>query len=360
MTTYSPERIEEFRKMANTYWKAMLPKEVPAQIKKKTITGKELKLSNGGMASFMAGMAMQYNPKAIPEFTGIIQFNLDDERYHVLIKDEQCKAYEGEHPEPDLTIISPKQVWLDISSGKLNGTKAYMEGQYKTEGDMNLLMKFDQLFGSEKTQKDTSGPKEAPKDDNIPEHRGPITIPAMMWLTIAFIPWMIQWIGGSITPSPLPRYVAAAVAALISGYHLSTNIVTLFEAGTTLYFIVSAILTATGWGFFAEFGRVVDYLFLSGLWFGSVPRRFSLTAEYSRYLFPKIIWGKRSFKETNMIICTAWGGYFLVAALLNLIIISGAGSKIVWTIINYAILVPMFVFTSRFQKWYPDKLMRSA
>ncbi len=88
MTTYLAEKIEEFRKMANAYWKAMLPKKVPVQTRVKTAAGRELKLSDGGMASFIAGMAMQYNPKVIPGFTGVIQFHLDDEKYHLLIKDE--------------------------------------------------------------------------------------------------------------------------------------------------------------------------------------------------------------------------------------------------------------------------------
>lgn len=365
-TTYSPEKIEGFRRTANEYWKAMLSQKTSSEnVEVKSAAGKELKVSDGGMASFMAGMALQYNPQAIPGFTGVIQFSFENEAFHLLIKDEQCKACEGEHPKPDLTVITPKQVWLDISSAKLDGTKAFMEGQYKTEGDMGLLMKFDQLFGPEESREESSGANAAQdagdssKENNIPEHRGPINIPAMTWLTIAFIPWIIQWIWGSITPGPLPRCAAAGISLIIVLYHAATNVVTLFETGTTIYLLLTSLLMVFGWEFFLTFGRVVDYLFLGGLWFGSVPKRFALTAEYSRYLFPKTIWHERAFRETNMIICAAWGGYFLIAALVNLIMISGFASRAAGSLITYSLLIPMFIFTRQFQKWYPEKLMRS-
>ena len=57
-----------------------------------------------------------------------------------------CKAYEGAHPEPTTTIISPKNVWMDLSMGKIDGAQALMDGQYKVEGDMTLLMKMNKLF----------------------------------------------------------------------------------------------------------------------------------------------------------------------------------------------------------------------
>ncbi len=365
-TTYSPEKIEGFRKTANQYWKAMLPQNTSSEnVEVKIAEGKELKVSDGGMASFMAGMALQYNPQAIPGFTSVIQFSFEHDTFHLLIKDGQCKAYEGEHPTPALTVITPKQVWLDISDAKLDGTKAFMEGLYAIEGDMGLLMKFDQLFVPEKSRNESSeanagyGTDTSSKEKEIPEHRGPINLPAMTWLTIAFLPWMIQWVWGSITPAPFPRYAAAGVSLIITLYHGITNVVTLFEAGTTIYLLSTSVLLIFGWEFFILFGRVVDYLFLGGLWFGSVPKRFALTAEYSRYLFPKTIWHERAFRETNMIICAAWGGYFLIAALVNLIMISGFASRAAGDLITYSLLIPMFIFTRQFQKWYPEKLMRS-
>jgi hypothetical protein len=153
--------------------------------------------------------------------------------------------------------------------------------------------------------------------------------------------------------------VAAGAAVLLAGYHLNTNVVTLFEFGSAIYLVLSAILTMTGWAFFQQFGQVMNYLFLGGLWFSSLARRFALTSEYSRYLFPKAVWGQRSFSETNRIICAAWGGYFLVAAVLAMMTASGFGS-VMTEIGRYLLLVPMLIFTDRFQKWYPAKLLQTS
>ena len=361
-TTFSPEEIEKFRIMANTYWQSQIDRASAPKADVASVSNRVLKISDHGMAAFLAGMAMNYNPAAIPGFSGVIQFRFETENYHLVIGDGVCRAYPGEYPAPALTIIAPEQVWLDISNGTLNGTKAYMDGQYEIQGDLNLLMKLNQLFGTQTD--DGEAPQKAakqptPKDDRIPEHRGPVRLPAMTWLAVAFLPWMILWIWGAMTPGPVPYFAAAGVAVLIAAYHLTTNVITLFEAGTAVYLMGSTVLQISGWTFFARFGPVVDYLFLGGLWLVSLARRFALTAEYSRYQFPKIIRDTRSFTQTNAVICAAWGIYFLVAALLQLMMRSGAGPKAGLMILSYVLMVPMVVFTKKFQKWYPEKLMRA-
>jgi multimeric flavodoxin WrbA/putative sterol carrier protein len=361
-TTYSPEKIAEFRSIGNAYWESLLTKAPAPKVDITPISDRALKISDGGMATFLAGMALKYNPNAVPNFSGVIQFKFETETYHLLIRDGACQAYSGEHPTPTLTIITPKQVWLDISSGELNGTKAFMDGLYKTEGDLNLLMKLNQLFGTETAEGEHSEGSTASRggeNAHIPEHRGPIHLPAMKWLTVAFLPWMLLWIVGSFASGSVSRAVAAGIAVLIAGYHLTTNVITLFESGTAIYLVCTAVLRIIGWEFFVQFGGVVDYVFLGGLWSTSIVRRFALTSEYSRYQFPKVVWKERSFTQTNAIICAAWGVYFLVAALLRLVMSTGNGPKVVLMLLSYVLLIPMFIFTDRFQKWYPEYLLRA-
>jgi putative sterol carrier protein len=218
-TTCSPERIEEFRTIRNAYWQSLRTEDFASKSDALPISDRGLKISNCGMATFFAGTAMKYNPNAVPGLKGVIQFRFETEVYRLIISGEVCQAHKGEFPAPSHTIISPEKLWLDISRGTLNGTKAYMEGLYKVEGDMNLLMKLNQLFGTgiadgEQPAKETM--RESPTDDKIPEHRGPVHLPGMTWLTVAFLPWMILWIWGSITPGPIPRAVAAGVAVSIA------------------------------------------------------------------------------------------------------------------------------------------------
>jgi len=361
-TAFSPEQIDTFRKIGNTHWEAQIAQASAPNPAAVPVSDRVLKISEGGMASLLAGMAANYNPAILPGFSGVIQFRFETESYHLIIREERCRAYPGEHPSPTMTIIASRQVWLDISAGKLNGSKAYLEGKYTVEGDLNLLTKLNRLFAAEGAEGEVPAGETAaatPAENGIPEQRGPIHLTGMTWLTVAFLPWMILWIWGSLAPGPLPRSAAAAAAVLIAAYHLNTNILTFFEAGSAVYLICAAALQTAGWKFFIQFGPVVDYLFLGGLWLVSLARQFAVSAEYSRYRFPKVIWNLPPFTRTNTVISAAWGVYFLAAALLQLLAASGSAPKAALATLTYLLLVPMFVFTGWFQKWYPEQLTRA-
>lgn len=296
-TTIPFEQLESFREIANSYWQTLQPYAKEQQDRKIKSTGaKELRIGDGGMAAYMAGMAKGYNPRAMPELKAVLQFKLDDETFHLFIDGDQCTAHRGEHPEPTTTIIAPKQLWMDINSGEVDGHSAFMKGKYKVEGDMTLLMRMDVIFGRGREQP-TSPP--LPKGREVPEHRGPIKLPGMQWLTIAFLPWTILWIMGSITGGWLPRIIAAGVSSIIILYHLFTNRPTLFEVGSTIYLIATSAAHALGWNFFLFSAPVLDYIFLGGLWLGSGIRRFSLTGEYSRHTVPRAVWEHPAFTATT-------------------------------------------------------------
>jgi multimeric flavodoxin WrbA len=149
-TTYTAEELKVFRDMANQYWDSVVPKDY-SQVKLEATDNEPLTASEGNPSDlrvFFARMAEIYNPKIIPGLKAVMQFNIDDEVYYLIIDDEECKAYKGSYPEPTFTVISPKDVWLKISSGELDGAKAFMKRMYKVEGDMTLLIKMNKLFAS--------------------------------------------------------------------------------------------------------------------------------------------------------------------------------------------------------------------
>jgi putative sterol carrier protein len=43
-------------------------------------------------------------------------------------------------------VKTPADIWLAISKGELDGQQAFMNGQYKAEGDFRLLSKLRLLF----------------------------------------------------------------------------------------------------------------------------------------------------------------------------------------------------------------------
>ncbi len=94
-------------------------------------------------------MPKGFNPQASPGLKADIQFDLSGEgggKMVLSIADGQCTAREGEIPRPTLKIISPGDVWLKIARGEISGPKALMDGLYKVEGEMGLLVKMRELF----------------------------------------------------------------------------------------------------------------------------------------------------------------------------------------------------------------------
>ena len=336
------------------------PKLVPKKEEFKIIKqGRLLSTNDGGNAAFFAGMADKYNPKAEPGLESIIQFKLENENYHLIVQRDKCRAYKGEHSRPNVTIKTPMDVWMKISSGELNGAKAFMKKMYTVEGDMGILLKMNRLFSGPGGPEDISPEPQisARKLEKIPESRGPLKIPGLMWLNIAFIPWIVLWIWYSISPGFIPVISVTIISLLITLYHLKTNRPTLFESGSCIYLIVAVLLYWIGIEFFITYLTMFNNIFLGGLWLISLIKTFSLTAEYSRHGFPKALWSTRAFLETNNILTGLWGIFFLCSAILNLVAITYPEISLVLMIIGYLLLIPMFMFTSWFQKWYPSKMV---
>jgi multimeric flavodoxin WrbA/putative sterol carrier protein len=105
----------------------------------------------GTMRDLVAGMAMVINPTEAGALEAVIQFRVSGEDpgdYYLDITPGSCVAYEGEHPDPTLTINTPSGVWMAISHGEMNGATALMTGKYSVKGDMGLLMRLNKLFSA--------------------------------------------------------------------------------------------------------------------------------------------------------------------------------------------------------------------
>ncbi len=101
------------------------------------------------MRDLVAGMAVSYNPAEGGDLEATIQFHVTGDgagSYFLDISGGSCMTYEGEHPEPTLTIDTPTDVWMAISRGEMNGATAMLTGKYSIKGKMGLMMRFDKLF----------------------------------------------------------------------------------------------------------------------------------------------------------------------------------------------------------------------
>jgi putative sterol carrier protein len=94
-------------------------------------------------------MPHAFNPEAASNLEAEIQLDLSGEgggKIVLSIADGRCSAREGQTLSPTLTIRSPSDVWLKMARGEMNRAKALMDGLYKVEGDMSLLMRMGDMF----------------------------------------------------------------------------------------------------------------------------------------------------------------------------------------------------------------------
>ena len=90
----------------------------------------------------------------IPEKAGstkaTIQFDLSGDqggKWWIKIADGKAESGKGDAPEPaNLTLMADAHDWVNIMTGKLDGTAAFMQGKLKIKGDMGLAIKMQSLF----------------------------------------------------------------------------------------------------------------------------------------------------------------------------------------------------------------------
>ena len=124
--------------------------------KKKAQAGEEKKKTLAPRASaaktcreLLGMMPLAFNAPAAEGMAAAYQFEVHgDETFvaHLRIAGGVCTYHEGPAEKPNLIIKTPADVWLKISRGELNGQHSFMDGRYKVEGDMTLLLKMNRLF----------------------------------------------------------------------------------------------------------------------------------------------------------------------------------------------------------------------
>jgi multimeric flavodoxin WrbA/putative sterol carrier protein len=94
-------------------------------------------------------MPRALNPEAAAGLTAIYQFEVSgSENFtaHLVIADQKATFMDGPADKPNLIIKTPADVWLAISRGELDGSQAFLSGQFRIKGDLGLLVKLKTLF----------------------------------------------------------------------------------------------------------------------------------------------------------------------------------------------------------------------
>ena len=97
------------------------------------------------------GMPTVFRADQAQGVDAVIQFKVSGEETfdaYLSIVGGKCEHHEGLSDNPSLIIETPASVWLDISMGRLDGQTGFMQGLYKTQGDITLLMRLNSMFAS--------------------------------------------------------------------------------------------------------------------------------------------------------------------------------------------------------------------
>jgi len=129
--------------MSNLAWQTMIDKKTTMAAASRKGDG----LRPNSIETLMAMLSMAFNPQKAAGKTGKLQFNLSGEcpgECYFSIEKGDLKAFQGKSEKAECVVDAPFEVWADIIEGKADGAKAFMDGKYRAEGDISLMMVFGQ------------------------------------------------------------------------------------------------------------------------------------------------------------------------------------------------------------------------
>lgn len=276
-----------------------------------------------------------------------------DECYQILLGKEGSLFFADGSQTFTTRIETPYTVWKSIASGEIRGDEALMKHLYKVKGDFNLMLKWDDYFGSAadgtgEGSKYTDGDKNnAAAGMHIP--------PKGTNMNIMLIPWIVFWIAAAID---------GYVGSLISIAACVLTSVFFYQSKKTFYDILSGALV-TGFSIAVLAGaseRIIiplAYLSFGIMWtvtcFGKIP----LTAHYSMNNYNgESALQNPLFVKTNWILTLMWGILYLLTSVWTYFIMGTQVGSLTGAI-NSVLPIFMGIFTAWFQKWYPAKVAKS-
>jgi len=135
-----------FSELTNLMWQTCISEGItPKQFEEKGLVPRA-----DSIHSYITMMKLAFKAGSADGLDAEIQFNFSGENEgscFLKIKDGNIAGRQGDAAQPNLTVSTPFEVWMDISTGKSNGQQMLMQQKYTVEGDLELLMQMGQLFG---------------------------------------------------------------------------------------------------------------------------------------------------------------------------------------------------------------------
>ena len=133
--------IQAVRDMANLYWKTCITEGViPKRFVRRGMVPRP-----DSIETYMTIMRLGFNAQAAADTKAVLQFTFSGEvegSCYFTVDKGTIEARLGTANKPDLAVEAPFEVWMDIVTGKADGTQMFMEGKYQAEGDISLMVLF--------------------------------------------------------------------------------------------------------------------------------------------------------------------------------------------------------------------------
>jgi len=137
--------FSDFAKISNCMWQTCIDEKIT----RKKFTNQGMIPRADSMETYMLMMSISFNPEGAGDTKAIIQNDFTgrvEGICHFIISDGAIQAMDGKSENPDLVIKSPFDVWVDIITGKADGTEMMMEGKYQVEGNTDLIFDVPKFF----------------------------------------------------------------------------------------------------------------------------------------------------------------------------------------------------------------------
>src|SRR5215216_5209462 len=85
------------------------------------------------------------------------EFRIDEEAFHLRIKDGEVEALQGPAVDPDLVVWGDTQAFLALATGRVEPKEALDSGEIRIEGDQEILARCVEVLGLSLTPKEKTG-----------------------------------------------------------------------------------------------------------------------------------------------------------------------------------------------------------
>lgn len=296
-------------------------------------------ISEGGTApdesfSFTKQMAALYHPDGNER---VIEFAYTDigKAYQIVCTPNGHEVISDSFKPYTTRIETPFTVWKAIARGEITGQDALFQRKYTVIGDFDLMLHWDELFGSQQA------PKKEQKANTKRETN----------MAILLAPWIVLWTAVAINAA-IGSMIGIISAAALPVIWLKFED-TLYERLTVL--IVCILSVALLYGIDANIVLPLSYLVFGIIWFVSGFAKIPLTAWYSKNGYG----GEKAFDNplflrTNQILTQCWGVLYIITPIWTYYLMKSPAAAFTG-LINSACPAIMSLFTAWFQKWYPKR-----